>query len=270
MGPRRAPSASPGAATAAAEGRESAKYRAHTKPSHTRTSPPKPYPAKAAFPEGRPRPVRPPAPKRTPQGITLPQLQRQRDARGVIQEGGDGARAGQGAGHGSAGRGAEGDGGIAQGRTQGTGQGAHGKQRGRGHAHGTKASGSGGGQAHGARAERGQRAEGHKAQRGAGARARERRGHEQQPPGTDERTRAGGSGAHGAGQGAGSERGHSQGHGPGHGRITGVDRTGKGEGDRGRNPRQGPEGKVEGLRPNQGLGAGRGPRGKGGKGDVGS
>ena len=99
-GPARAPSASPGAATAAAEGRESAKYRAHTKPSHTHTSPRKLYPPKAAFTKGRPRPIRLPAPQRTPPGVTLPQLQRQRDPRRVIQEGGDGARTGQGAGQG--------------------------------------------------------------------------------------------------------------------------------------------------------------------------
>ena len=43
---------------------------------------PKPYPPKAAFPEGRLRPVRPQTPKRTPPGITLPQLQRR-----VFQEG---------------------------------------------------------------------------------------------------------------------------------------------------------------------------------------
>ena len=101
-GPARAPSASPGAATAAAEGRGGANYRAHTNPSHTRTSPSKPYPHKADFPKGRPRPVRPPASSCTPPAITLPQLQRQRDARRVIQEGGDGARAGQGTSHGSA------------------------------------------------------------------------------------------------------------------------------------------------------------------------
>ena len=88
-GPARALSASPGAAAAAAESRQGATYRAHTKPSHTRTSPLKPYPPKAAFRKGRPRPVRPPAPTRTALGITLPQLQRQREAERVIQEGGD-------------------------------------------------------------------------------------------------------------------------------------------------------------------------------------
>ena len=51
---------------------------------------PKPYPPRAAFLDGRLRPVRPPAPKRTPPGITLPQLQHQRDALRVVQEGGDG------------------------------------------------------------------------------------------------------------------------------------------------------------------------------------
>ena len=56
-GPTQAPSSSPGTATAAAECKEGVKYRAHTKPSHTHSSPPKPYPPKAALPEGRPRPV---------------------------------------------------------------------------------------------------------------------------------------------------------------------------------------------------------------------
>ena len=59
-GPARPPSASPAAAPAAAKGREGAQYRAQTRPSHTHTSPPKPYPPKAAFLEGRPRPVCPP------------------------------------------------------------------------------------------------------------------------------------------------------------------------------------------------------------------
>ena len=47
--PARAPSASPGATAAAAEGREGAKYRVHANSSHTHTSPPKPYPPKAAY-----------------------------------------------------------------------------------------------------------------------------------------------------------------------------------------------------------------------------
>ena len=63
-------------ATAAAEGREGAKYRAHTKSSRTHVTPAKPYAPKGDFPEGRPLPVRPPTPKRTPMGITLPQLPR--------------------------------------------------------------------------------------------------------------------------------------------------------------------------------------------------
>ena len=93
VAPARALSASPGAAAAAAGGREGAKYRAHTNPSHTHTRPPKPYPPKAAFPEGRPRPVCPPAPVRTPPGVTLPQLQRHQDARRVIQDEGGGVQA---------------------------------------------------------------------------------------------------------------------------------------------------------------------------------
>ena len=75
--PARARSASLGAAAAAAGGREGANYRAHADPSHTHTSPPKPYPPKAAFPRGRRRHIRPPAPERTPPGVTLPQLRRQ-------------------------------------------------------------------------------------------------------------------------------------------------------------------------------------------------
>ena len=86
-GPARATGASPAAAAAAAVGRESAKYRAHANPTHTHTSPPKQFPPKP-FPPGRARHVRPPAPERSPPGVTLPQLQRQRDARRVIQEGG--------------------------------------------------------------------------------------------------------------------------------------------------------------------------------------
>ena len=82
-GATRTPGALLGAATAAAESRGGAKYRAHTKPSHTHTSSPKPYPPKSAFPEGRPRPVPPPTPKRTPLGIRLPQRQRR-----VVEEGG--------------------------------------------------------------------------------------------------------------------------------------------------------------------------------------
>ena len=100
----RARGASPGTATAAAEGREGAKYRAQTKPSHTHTIPPKPYPPKAAFPEGTLRPVRPLTPKRMPTGILLTQLQWR-----VVKEGGDCDQAGRGASHGGARLGVEGD-----------------------------------------------------------------------------------------------------------------------------------------------------------------
>ena len=99
--PARVPGASAGAAAAAAVGREGAKYRAHTNPTHSHTSPPKPFPPKP-FPPGRTRHVRPPAPERAPPGVTLPQLQRQRDARRVIQEVGDRAQAGQSVSQGSA------------------------------------------------------------------------------------------------------------------------------------------------------------------------
>ena len=129
-GPRAGPDRLAGAAAAAAEGREGAKYRAHANPSHTQTSPPKPYPPKAAFPTGRTRHIRPPAPERTPPGVTLRQLRRQQDARRVIREGGDSAQARQGAGHGRAERGTGGDRGSAQGQTQGAGPGARGKERG--------------------------------------------------------------------------------------------------------------------------------------------
>ena len=64
--------------------------------------PPKPYPPKAAFCKGRPRPVRSPAPTRSAPSITLLHLQRPRDAQRVVQEGADGARAWQGTGHRSA------------------------------------------------------------------------------------------------------------------------------------------------------------------------
>ena len=74
--PARATGASPAAAAAATVGRESAKYCAHANSTHTHTSPPKPFPPKP-FPPGRARHVRPPAPERSPRGVTLPQLQRQ-------------------------------------------------------------------------------------------------------------------------------------------------------------------------------------------------
>ena len=81
--PARATGASPGAAAAAAVGREGAKYRARINPTHTHTSPLKPFFPKP-FPPGPTRHVRPPAPERSPPGVTLPQLQRQRDTRRVI------------------------------------------------------------------------------------------------------------------------------------------------------------------------------------------
>ena len=118
--PARATGASAAAAAAAAVGREGVKYRAHTKPIHPHTSPPKPFPPKP-FPPGRTRHVRPPAPERSPPGVTLPQLQRQRDARRVIQERGDGAQAELRASHGSAERGTGGDKGSAQEHAQGAG-----------------------------------------------------------------------------------------------------------------------------------------------------
>ena len=105
--------------------------------------------------------------------------------------------------------------------------------------------------------------QGHGKDAGASSSARERaQGHEQG-------AKAGGIGAHGPGQGAVSGPAHGQGHMQGRGKDTGVGRTSKGAGDRGRYPRYGPEGKGEGLRPIQVLGAGRGTRGNGGKGDVG-
>ena len=102
----RATGASPAAAAAAAVSRESARYRAHANPTHIHTSPPKQFPRKP-FPPGRARHVRPPAPERSLPVVTLPQLQRQRDARRVVQEGGEGAQAELRASHGSAERGQE-------------------------------------------------------------------------------------------------------------------------------------------------------------------
>ena len=128
--PARATGASPAAAAAAAVDKEGAKYRAHANPTHTHTSPPKPFPPKP-FPPGRTRHVCPPAPERSPPGVTLLQLQRQRDARRVIQEGGDGAQAELRASHGIAERGTGGDRRSARGHAQGAGQGTRGKEQGR-------------------------------------------------------------------------------------------------------------------------------------------
>ena len=111
-------------------GREGAKYRSHANPTDTHTSPPKPFCPKP-FPLGRTRHVRFPAPERSPPGVTLPQLQRQRDARRVIQEGGDGEQAELRASHGSAERGTGGDRGSAQEHAQGAGQGTRGREQGR-------------------------------------------------------------------------------------------------------------------------------------------
>ena len=132
--------ASPAAAAAAAVGRESARYRANANPTHTHTSPPKPFPPKP-FPRGRERHVRPPTRERSPPGVTLPQLQRQQDARRVVQEGrssggeqsaGSGRRdSGQGAGKGPGhGKGAQGRGQGAQ--VQGAGRGEVGERAGQG------------------------------------------------------------------------------------------------------------------------------------------
>ena len=107
----------PETATAAAESRESAKYRAHIKPSQTHTVPRKANPPKAACPKGGPRPVSPPTPKRTPPGINLPQLRggRPRGARGEEPTAAAGGwqAPGEGPGAGSSARG------LIQGKVQG-------------------------------------------------------------------------------------------------------------------------------------------------------
>ena len=135
--PAGAADASPAAAAAAAVGRESAKYRAHANPAHTHTSPPKPFPPKP-LPPGWERHVRPPTRERSPPGVTLPQRQRQRDARQVVQEGRSGGGEGssgrrdrQGAGEGPGhGKGAQGRGQGAQ--VQGAGRGEVGERAGQG------------------------------------------------------------------------------------------------------------------------------------------
>ena len=155
------------------------KYRAHANPIHTHTSRCKPFPPKP-FPPGRARHVRPPEPERSPPGVTLPQLQRQRDARRVIQGGGDGAQAELCSSHGSAERGRGGDRGSAQEHAQGAGQGTSGREQGRS---------SGGGQSAGS----GRRDSGQGARRG---------------PGHGKGTQGRGQGAqvHGAGRGTVGER----------------------------------------------------------------
>ena len=194
--PARAQGASPGAATAAAVGREGAKYRTHASPTHTHTSHPKPFPPKPC-PAGRTRHVRPPAPERSPPGVTLSQLRRQQDARGVIREGGDSAPVGQGTGHESAGWGAGGDRVSAQGQTQRAGLGARGKERGRKRGEGTEASGSEGGQSMGSGR--------HDAGQGAGR----GHGHLKGTQGREQCVKAGSHEAQGVGRDAVSERGRS-------------------------------------------------------------
>ena len=102
-----------GAAAAAKESREDAKYRAHTEPSPTHLSPPKPYllkgsrEPKAAWPEGSPRCTRAPFPKRTPADIKLLQLQCRVVKAGPEGGGGHGGhRGGRGGDDNCAGRGA--------------------------------------------------------------------------------------------------------------------------------------------------------------------
>ena len=245
--PARAMGASPAAAAAAAVGREGTKYRAHTNLTHTNTSLSKPVPPKP-FPPGRTRHIRPPAPEHSLPGVMLPQMQRQRDARRVIQEGGDGAQAGQRARHGSAERGTGGDRGSAQGNAQGAGQGTCGNEQGRKHGRGAEASSSRGGQSAGSR------------RRDTGQGAVKGPGHGKGAQGREQGAQAGGHGAHGAGQGTVGERGRSQGLGHGHGKGTGAGSAGQGVGDRERDPRHG--------QGDRGVGAGKGPKGKG-KGAVG-
>ena len=202
---------------------------------HTHTSPPKPLPPKP-FPPGRTRHVRPPAPERPPPGVTLPQLQRQRDARRVIQEGGDGAEAELRASHGSAERGTGGDRRSAQGHAQGAGQGTRGKEQGRS---------SGGGQSAG----RGRRDSGQGAGKGPGhGKGAQGRGQGAQVHGADRETVG-----EQAGQGVG-DRGRD----PRHGQGAGWGPKGKGKGATGP---QGQAGRGMGARGGgrvEGRGAGGG------------
>ena len=210
-------------------GRESAKYRAHANPIHTHTSSPKPFPPKP-FPPGRAQHVRPRAPERSPPGVTLPQLQRQRDARRVIQEGGDGAQAELRASHGSAERGTGGDRGSAQERAQGAGQGTRGREQGRS---------SGGGQSAGS----GWRNSGQGAGKGPG------HGKGAQGRGQGAQVQGAGRGTVGerAGQGVG-DRGRD----PRHGQGAGREPKGKGKGA------TGPKGQT-----GRGMGARGGGRAEG-------
>ena len=227
--PARATGASPAAAAAAAVGRESAKYRAHANPTHTHSSPPKPFPPKP-FPPERTRHVRPPAPERPPPGVTLPQLQRQRDARRMIHERGDGAQAELRASHGGSERGTGGDRGSAQERAQGAGQGTRGREQGRS---------SGGGQSAGS----GRRDSGQGAGKGPG------HGKGAQGRGQGAQVQGAGRGTVGerAGQGVG-DRGRDPRHGQGAGRGP----NGKGKGA------TGPKGQT-----GRGMGARGGGRAEG-------
>ena len=184
----------------------------------------KQFPPKLFLP-GRARHVRPPAPERSPPGVTLPQLQRQRDARHVIQEGGEGAQAELRASHGSAERGAGGDRGSAQEHAQGAGHGTRRREQGRS---------SGGGQSAGS----GRRNSGQGAGKGPGH-------------GKGAQGRGQGAQEQGAGRGALGERA-GQGVGDG-GRDP---RHGQGAG-------KGPKGKGKGAANPKGQ-AGRGIRARGG------
>ena len=207
------------------------------------------------------------------------QLQRQRDARRVVQEGGDSERAGQGARHGNAGRGAKGDRESARGRTKGTGQSAHGDERGQGHGHGTRASNSGAGQAHGAgqSAGSGRRDTGHSAGHGQGHRkdagtSGSARGQTQGHGQGTEASSSGGGQAHGPGQGTSSGR-RGKGHDKGHGRGTRMTRA-PAEKARVRVTEVGIRntGRRAGAREHtrtRGWRQGGGPRPRTGKGDVG-
>ena len=195
----RATGASPAAAAAAAVGMESAKYRAHANPTQTHTSPLEPFPPKP-FPPGRARHVRPQAPERSPPGVTLPQLQRQRDAQRVIQEGGDGTQAELRASHGGAERGTGGDRGSAQERAQGAGQGTGGREQGRS-SRGGQSAGSG-------RRDSGQ---------GAGKGPGHRKGAQGRGQGAQVQGAGRGTVGERAGQGLG-DRGRDPGHGQGAGR----------------------------------------------------
>ena len=228
---------------------------------------PKPAPQSRTRP--RPWPVRPPVRGSTAPAIRLPQLHRQerRPARGP---GGGGRRTG-GAGYQPRERGAR------VGRRQGerpwtyprdrpgrTQQGERARARTR--QQGQWQRGRTGTQG---RPEREQRTAGRGTRRGERARTwigcrreQQRRG---QAQGHEQGAKTGGIWAHRAGQGAVSGQGHSQGHEQGSREDTGVNTTGKRAWTRGTGQRA----RGKGVRPSQGLGAWRGPRRKGGKGNVG-